>query len=441
MDDSAKAPLSKKDFAKALECGLGRAFLHVKNQDDTNIEEELVHAVTHSLSYDTQVEGNRGDWMYDMVQCTSRPDFYFGKLMDSYPQDHDGWDVTQKSRILVRLAQGGNEKARELLYSKINQKNFEDYHLVAHDLIDLDGLKGLLAYARSWTERDEKWDDNGLVTYASRNAGEKETIQFLEDAAKEDEDIKKYIEAVKDTSGTLIYSPKERPTPSLSIEDVLKFAEQENGLYLTGMHSFMKDASTKEIEKLYDLLLGETREPQLIRYLRLFSKREIPFISEKIIDLTNSNNNRLRNSALHILSKVKSQRVRDLAIERVNKKDFGAIGLFESNYERGDIPFLLDRIKRVNDKDTLHDACFSFLDVVLVNKLETENDSLVWLYENTPCSVCRERSFSRLVELNAVSADMLNEGKYDCSEDIRNKAAAYFEQSRSDTKLIGQEKG
>jgi len=219
-----KAPLSKNDFVKALECGLGRAFLHVKIYGDTNIEEELLHAVTHSLAYDDQAEGNRGDWMYDMIQSTSRPEFYFDKLMDGYMQDHNDRDVAQKSRILVRLAQEGNKKARDLLYSKLNQKDFEDYYALAHNLIDLDGLDGLLAYAKVWAIRGEEYEGKWYITYASRSAGESKTIRFLEDAAKSDKDIQKYIDTVKKEDGTLIYSSNEKPQPLLSIDEIVNSA-------------------------------------------------------------------------------------------------------------------------------------------------------------------------------------------------------------------------
>jgi len=135
----------------------------------------------------------------------------------------------------------------------------------------------------------------------------------------------------------------------------------------------------------------------------------------------------IRRSAFRVLSKVKDQRIRDVALERVNNGDFRAIDLFEENYESGDVPFLLEKIKAVADKDEVHSAGYSLLDVVKSNKLYTESDTLMWIYENTPCSQCRYNSFSLILQHNAVPEDMLNECLYDCSEDTRKVAANYLQ--------------
>jgi hypothetical protein len=53
---------------------------------------------------------------------------------------------------------------------------------------------------------------------------------------------------------------------------------------------------------------------------------------------------------------------------------------------------------------------------------------LIWVYENTPCSNCRERAAKGLNEIGALSQEMIDECLWDGSEEIRKFAKGLMKQ-------------
>ena len=61
--------MTKKAFKKSMQCGLGRCILELN--ETSNIEKYydlVLWGCTHNFSYDTQSEGSRSWYMYELIK-------------------------------------------------------------------------------------------------------------------------------------------------------------------------------------------------------------------------------------------------------------------------------------------------------------------------------------------------------------------------------------
>jgi hypothetical protein len=80
------------------------------------------------------------------------------------------------------------------------------------------------------------------------------------------------------------------------------------------------------------------------------------------------------------------------------------------------------------DPDVAHDIGAGILDIAAAQPQPELSGCLVWVYENTPCAICRERSVRSLLERERASDGLLLECVWDCSEAIRTLAKSELAQ-------------
>ena len=62
--------LTLEKFCDALDKGLGRAVIQVREQGQDNLGDDILNACLHNLAYDPQCEGDHADWMLEIVELT-----------------------------------------------------------------------------------------------------------------------------------------------------------------------------------------------------------------------------------------------------------------------------------------------------------------------------------------------------------------------------------
>src|SRR5258708_853486 len=146
-----------EEFQRVLQCGLDRIILYLHEHDSTPYQEYILDACLHNHVYDHQSEGNKTQYLYEIIQLTHKESFYREAILNAmatvppptpeFSVDID-WDVSQFFDFGLIFAQQGDEEARQAMYQLFIKRATRTCEFGADELIDLDGLDGFLFVAR-----------------------------------------------------------------------------------------------------------------------------------------------------------------------------------------------------------------------------------------------------------------------------------------------------
>ena len=74
--------MTPDEFRNALAKGQGRAVRHVRESSAEAVRDALLDACVRCKTYDTQCEGFRADWLYQMIELTGEMKFYRKQILD-----------------------------------------------------------------------------------------------------------------------------------------------------------------------------------------------------------------------------------------------------------------------------------------------------------------------------------------------------------------------
>lgn len=133
--------------------------------------------------------------------------------------------------------------------------------------------------------------------------------------------VQVYLEAVKtyqDNIAERKSTRKGRRKPILDFDRVIQHIEQtRNAFYL--LYNFSKYASELKIKQVFELLLLETRNEQLIRYLWIFKNRELPRLDNYLLNFAQTDDELLQTSLIAALANNKDSSLRDLALNLIQE--------------------------------------------------------------------------------------------------------------------------
>ncbi|HEX4166969.1 MAG TPA: hypothetical protein VHZ55_16010 [Bryobacteraceae bacterium] len=290
----------------------------------------------------------------------------------------------------------------------------------------MDGLKGLLFAAAKIGEllisRPDEVDEGWLWMQAKEICGEQEARKSLSQAGATDPRIEAYRLAAmagEVNSGNGIRTSEEIKTLSYDqlqskLLDIRPFR----------LRAWAKRASTDDLERAaYDLLQAQAPKEQL-QYLRIFSGRPFPQDPELLLQLSLSANEELAYAAAVALAQITHPSVRNIAFRLADNRLVGrqvAIAMLDQNWQPNDHEMVLSWFEAESDRNARH-----HMERDLMHFWEhhpepaSEIRMLCSIYENGPCSFCREIVVKRLIELDSLSASMRAECAYDANEDIRH---------------------
>jgi hypothetical protein len=155
------------EFEGWLEKGLGRAAVFLKTNASRPWREQLLYACTHDLTYDRQCEDSRARYLLDLIEISGDTDFYRERIIESLGSDDEELDLSQLFELAASFAANGSVVAKQAMYAAFDRRGFSDAGLTcAEQLVILDGLRGLLSVAKSFSEveADERpWQFGALI--------------------------------------------------------------------------------------------------------------------------------------------------------------------------------------------------------------------------------------------------------------------------------------
>lgn len=114
--------MTKKQFKKSLLCGHGRC-INATRENPEKYRDLALWACTNNLSFDTQCEGTRAWYVYQLVNCFENKAPFIEKTAEALEKCRStgGWQLTYLSELLQLFALDGNTVAQKALQSKYEQ--------------------------------------------------------------------------------------------------------------------------------------------------------------------------------------------------------------------------------------------------------------------------------------------------------------------------------
>lgn len=152
--------------------------------------------------------------------------------------------------------------------------------------------------------------------------------------------------------------------------------------------------------------------------LRVFGWADFPLDPEGILHFVSSSNPHLEEIALDVLSRLRDDRIHALAVEllQAGKLEQG-LSLLVKNWRKKDD--MLIRKNLLPSKQVSHATQMSIIEIYMEHRSNSCGDILYHVYENGPCSFCRNGIVEAMAKNKVLTDQVLQECLYDSYEDTR----------------------
>lgn len=418
--------MDRAEFDRAVRSGLGSAFLHVCAHGDAEVDEELLGACLHNYVFDKQIDESRHKWLAMMIDRSGRWPMYADAILCELKRmPDDPWDFEQLVWLAVEMYERGYAAVRDMLLDIFDDAmlKYEGYTEIERAIVLVGGMPAFETAAR-WLGRSadgNEYQIHSLYELASDlfNKGEVNALLEREPA---DLHLRAFLAAVKEFE-QISNKPYVPDAPLMMLEVFERVNAANDFSPGRGLRQFGKICTERERMEIYGVFLKENNPYRQYAYLEVFQTTGLPDVNDKVLELLNSEHERLRNRAFAVLEQTKSPLVRERLLNLItgeNEADVRrGLCLLRSNFEIGDVAMILEKLATLKDPDEIHRMSASLRDLVDHYPEESWNDVLHCLYFMEPCGYCRGWILERMIRRGAAPAQLLFEAQWDACQEVR----------------------
>jgi len=338
------------------------------------------------------------------------------------------------------MAKGGDEAAGVALRDRVLGHEFGEGEIVGyHALVVLDGVPAVIELSRRFgklliADPEEMVPSLGELTDGLDILTQAEIK--LRELAETDAAIRAYLDKEHSEATRYQNSPKltkeqrqeqtrERNRKEYPLEKMLGDASAGVGEFPARYMRFGKYARSEDLREVMQRLVAETDEKILTRLLWVFRRAELPDLHPRIWALAESENDGIREAAIEALAQSRDPRVGDCGRAKLRLPDFSendseVLDLFIRNYRPGDEVLIMSAINRLSpNDDNAHDLGYSILKIYEENDSPVLSELLTWVYETTPCTICRRDAVECMANSGCISPETAAECLHDAEEDTQ----------------------
>ena len=432
--------MTKQQVWHAIQRGLGSGFLAVRENPE-RYRDLVMRACGRNLSFDTQCEGTRAWYVYQLVCCFSDReafrDLAVRRLREKKP---DGsWDYAHYSELLTLFAADGDALAEAALWEKFEQLlaklhtfrrsclaksrasdsfepsrtalsgNAEYYARIAAD------IGGLFLIGRQYDAWVFLW------LYHSRPHG---LNAALRRSAASSEALQAYF-----ASFDAVEQEQKRFRSEIKVRQ-----EPEGGRRLS---VWLDRRAPEQAKARAEAYLAEAEPEARAAALEAFSVCPYPLDPGPILADAESAFPALRASAWDALSRLRAPEVRSFAQAHLDKSREAVLYVLIRNYQPEDLEFW-NRYLQALRIDCASESGWHGTHLALLELFEKKSGVeqppkalLPLLYESTLCSCCRKRIVQHMRSRRMISAGMWEALRHDSSDEIRAIAEDHFRRTKA----------
>ncbi|MDE6677870.1 MAG: hypothetical protein K2K02_02415, partial [Ruminococcus sp.] len=213
---------------------------------------------------------------------------------------------------------------------------------------------------------------------------------------------------------------------NMSADDFIKLAER-NSVQRKDIILFRR-AEIPEKMKVADTLIKETDLNKKAELLKAFtiSGNSFPTAPEVLIKYADSDNKKLRETAVEALLYIKAECVHDFAVKLLEKEfSINAVIMLIENYKHSDKENLIDILNNITIDGDDESGWHEIVRTINNNIYEMPEEAVMFVYEKSMCSFCRESAVDELIRRNLFTEEIKSECLMDCNSYIRKEAENY----------------
>jgi len=350
--------------------------------------------------------------------------FFRAGLFDALtaePKDPEQFDLGTTVQLARPFAQEGDSEIKKAMYDAVARAGFAREGHCCDDLIKLDGIDALHFAADLFPcdiDDNDLWQVGSLVFALQERDGAEPANEAIQRASRESPRLARMLETARASDlkreGRLF-----KPSTRLDYP-ALKQLIGEPGVK-SYLFFWSRAASIEELEAVANDLTTETDEGRILAYLSIFRERQCPLPANRLLELAEHSDIRIARRAVDLLSRLKDPAIRSLALSFLDVSDRAgdAADLLASNYQTGDFQLIEARLREPMDAEDLHHFGMGIKHLLETYCPKEAEQSLLLLYENGPCSLCRHKFVERLIELQRLPDRIRSECHFDAYTETR----------------------
>jgi hypothetical protein len=424
-------PLGASAFAIALSKGHGRAMQQVVRHGSSGLDDKIIEACLSCLSCDPQIEAARAPWLFAIVD-RAKLNARLVQAMEAMvheppPEKHR--DMEQRSAILKELAASGSDDARRVLYLSLARSSHTADVFGADQIVALDGEPGLIHVARQfgrWLRADPDFRvDDDIIAQFDDYTEIGRGLAALERAAVVDPDIANYLAGVRKTRESVSASSRFDASAYTGAQ-IVAHVETNPRDQCHWFRRWGAQAGSDQCETVFAALLASSEPEHVKRLFRCFGKIGVPRFENRLLQWICHSDEQVRWAAVKAVAPVMHGQLRQAAMQLIADGHIAnGVALLVSNFEAGDFSMCAGHLARVADTDEAHHLIGELLDLCEAHPGGEALDCLLDVYELSPCSTCRRRAVTALIDSNTAPAWVLTESAFDADPETRALAMAY----------------
>jgi hypothetical protein len=467
--------LTPDEFCDALAKGLGRAVRHVREVSADMVRNMLLEACLRCKTYDTQCEGYRTSWLFNMVELTGESDYYREKILEAIPasRDTDDYNFWQLFYLIKEYAIRGDEECRTALYREFDLMVDDNNIGGADAIIEIDGLTGLLhvleiAGLRIRNGGDIWWEVSYQIEKSEEKFGKDVVHNAIEAEALRNEFVRTYCEekenvCTRDDFGISVIDNQmaevisrtppqneektaKRPisewiagilSDDFDDDDIRSTTEDNIVARLCLRHRFLSSRGRgrvfddEEVEAVWSVLISEENPYRLFCLLNPFGsvkRLRLPRFDPKFLAWIDAPRP-LSGKAAQVLAKMSDELIRLKALELLQtvppkQNWYDGFELILSSFQPEDEKTITTALQthHLPHVGCLHNVGMDIIKLAETWPNVTFREPLLWFYDRTPCSLCRLRIVEELDKRQLVPKEIWKECVDDCDDQLRELA-------------------
>lgn len=326
---------AKTQFKEGFKRGLGSSYLMLKESNNREKYKGIVlWCCLRNTCYDTQCEGGRGSFLYKAICLYEDKSYFEEAIIHKFMQKNldTGRLFSQLCELLYLFAAGGSIEAREALYEKYNallgslsRRNNpavkESLEWLCVWLTSLDGFPAfkriVIQFGEYSLNNSEAVNMDWFYSNARNKFGDNRVDTFLQSNAVRSDYVKAFLNSVIHT-----VMQNERSVEPPTLEKLIEAAKEKQSRFRSrGLAlRFSRTATEDELLRLAEYAVQETDLEIKLELLWTFKKVRFPLDEQFIFELTESDNEAIRDVAFEMLQHVPSDRIHGYAIDLIKQR-------------------------------------------------------------------------------------------------------------------------
>lgn len=440
--------MTREKFKKFMCQGHGRCAIVLQSEGDIEKYKNIVlWGCRNDLSFDRQCEGTRAAYVYSLSSYFNDAKYFLFPTIAEFEkkQSYSSAKFNHLVDLLAKFAENGYSQAKIALEKKydflfdclLKKRRFARYdyerdafEAICITLYSLGGADSLLKIVsdlgRLLRENSHYTIDefDWLLVVIEGGEGKKRLSSLLGKKAKNDVNIACFYQCYLNHKNVKYYANQVASDEIPSADDLKKGIYDNSSRYIDRV-IFMRHASESEKNRLAQMIIDEPDSDIKAKMLSMLAFGDAICLLPhgKIIEYSRSANFSLRDAALSVLAKCRSQEVREYALELLENDEHRAsvIKILIANYTTSIKDLLLTELEKIkidySDECAWHEIGCEILGAHEYG-VSLPKEFFLYIYNNTLCSYCRERALKALARRRALTSDIIEECRYDCNADI-----------------------